>query len=449
MSFKNIEKWSFGYWLLKNYSRLFHHFFYSEIFVKGRGNIPKNKPFIFALNHQNALMDALAVLYTYHGQMIFLARADIFKKPVVAKLLYFLKILPIYRIRDGYSSLQKNDEIFDKTIDVLKSGKPLAMLPEGTHEALKHLRPFKKGLARIAFAANEALGNDAGLSIIPVGIDYDNYYNFNNKLIVTYGKPIPVSDFTEIYKENPAKGLIDMTNTVHKALTNLMIHVENPVQYQTIIGLAWLYALNSTNRIKNYYQRFLQLKEMVSHFNHYSSQNPDEMKILEQDNTRYYAFLKGIRLSNITTINNKFDLIGNLLESILLIILLPVFFAGYLLNILPYLSGIFATKKIEDKVFHNSVKFTILQFIYPIYTIILAVTFYLFIHDGMFSLFFLVGLPLTGLFAFHYLQESKNLFMKWHYFSLLLRQDERLMNLLVLKKELLKKISNIIANKSM
>ena len=57
-------------------------------------------------------MDALAVLFTHNGQPVFLARADIFKKKMIAAILYFLKILPVYRIRDGFSSLKANDEIF-------------------------------------------------------------------------------------------------------------------------------------------------------------------------------------------------------------------------------------------------------------------------------------------------------------------------------------------------
>ena len=74
---------------------------------------------IFAPNHHNALMDALAVLFTIPRQMVFLARADIFRKGVFANILTFLKILPIYRIRDGYSALQPNSEIFNKTVEVL------------------------------------------------------------------------------------------------------------------------------------------------------------------------------------------------------------------------------------------------------------------------------------------------------------------------------------------
>jgi len=132
MGKENIEKYSAGYALLKSVAGFWHNnVFYRKVIVLGRENIKPNDHVIFAPNHQNALMDALAVLFTHKGQPIFLARADIFKKKTIASILYFLKILPVYRIRDGFSSVKGNDEIFAKTIDVLKNKNGLVILPEG------------------------------------------------------------------------------------------------------------------------------------------------------------------------------------------------------------------------------------------------------------------------------------------------------------------------------
>ena len=112
MGKENIEKHSARYALLKSVAGFWHNnVFYRKVIVLGRENINPDDPVIFAPNHQNALMDALAVLFTNKGQNVFLARADIFKRKSIAAVLYFLKILPVYRIRDGFSSLKGNDEI--------------------------------------------------------------------------------------------------------------------------------------------------------------------------------------------------------------------------------------------------------------------------------------------------------------------------------------------------
>ena len=109
------------------------------------------------------------------GQPVFLARADIFKNKFIASLLYFLKILPVYRIRDGFSNLKANDEIFRKTIDVIRNKNGLVILPEGDHAGFRRLRQLKKGICRVAFQAEEAMDFNLNIKIIPVGLEYTNY----------------------------------------------------------------------------------------------------------------------------------------------------------------------------------------------------------------------------------------------------------------------------------
>jgi len=193
MGKENIEKYSAGYALLKSVAGFWHNnVFYRKVIVLGRENINQGDALIFAPNHQNALMDALAVLFTHKGQPIFLARADIFKRKTIAAILYFLKILPVYRIRDGFSSLKGNDEIFTKTIDVLRNKNGLVILPEGDHAGFRRLRQLKKGICRVAFQSDEATGFTLKIKIIPVALEFSNYSRFRQVLTVEYGKPIEV-----------------------------------------------------------------------------------------------------------------------------------------------------------------------------------------------------------------------------------------------------------------
>ena len=56
------EKWSFGYWCLKQYVIFADWLIYKKVIVTGKEKIPKNKSIVFAPNHQNALSDPLAIL---------------------------------------------------------------------------------------------------------------------------------------------------------------------------------------------------------------------------------------------------------------------------------------------------------------------------------------------------------------------------------------------------
>ena len=113
---------SWGYDFVRNvFVRPELYFFYRKIDVIGAKNVPDTGPVIFTPNHQNALMDALMVLCTRNRQPVFIARADIFKKPLIIAILHFLRILPVYRKRDGGNSSDNNQETFDMILKVLHS----------------------------------------------------------------------------------------------------------------------------------------------------------------------------------------------------------------------------------------------------------------------------------------------------------------------------------------
>ena len=95
---------SFGYALLRTYLiNPAYYLFYRRVNVIGAKDVPDKGPVIFAPNHQNALMDAMTILCTKDRQPVFVARADIFKKPLIISILNYIRILPIYRKRDGGS----------------------------------------------------------------------------------------------------------------------------------------------------------------------------------------------------------------------------------------------------------------------------------------------------------------------------------------------------------
>src|SRR5665811_1393827 len=94
------EKWSLGYYCLKQYVRFIDWIIHNKKIIVGKEKIPKNKPIVFAPNHQNALSDPMAVLLNTKFQPVWLGRADIFKNKTIAIVLKFLKIMPVYRLRD-------------------------------------------------------------------------------------------------------------------------------------------------------------------------------------------------------------------------------------------------------------------------------------------------------------------------------------------------------------
>ena len=167
----------------------------------GRENIPADGAVIYAPNHANALCDAMAILGIDRKQKVFVARADIFRDPKKAKILNWLKIMPISRVRDGLEEVRHNDETINKAVETLQDGVPFCILPEGTHRPKHSLLPLSKGIFRIALQANETFGTEKPVYIVPVGLEYGDYFHLWDSLTVNIGKPINVTAFAKAHAD--------------------------------------------------------------------------------------------------------------------------------------------------------------------------------------------------------------------------------------------------------
>ncbi|HPW67025.1 MAG TPA: 1-acyl-sn-glycerol-3-phosphate acyltransferase [Salinivirgaceae bacterium] len=232
----NIEKYSIPFRLLLHWGKPFHDCLYSRVHVFNKPKKIKH-PHIYASNHQNALMDAIALIFAVNRMQVFLARSDIFKKPFIAAMLYQIKILPIFRIRDGFENLKNNDEVFENSVRVLNYPRTLSMFAEGSHAGYKHLRPLQKGFARIAFQAIEDRDNSGPFYIVPIGLEYEHYEKFGTEQIVNFGEPFEISEYYETYKESPAQGLTDLRDRLSEEIKKLIIHIDSKKWYYLILRL--------------------------------------------------------------------------------------------------------------------------------------------------------------------------------------------------------------------
>jgi len=195
----------------------------------GKENIPTDGAVIFAPNHTNALCDAMAILGIDHGQKVFVARADIFKDPKKAAILNWLKIMPISRVRDGLEEVRHNDETMNKAVDVLRDGVPFCIFAEGTHHPDRSILPLSKGIFRIALQANESFGHEKPVYIVPVGIEYGDYFHLWDSVQVTIGEPINVTSFVESrlsFVESRAQMIMELREILTERMTSLVVKSE-------------------------------------------------------------------------------------------------------------------------------------------------------------------------------------------------------------------------------
>lgn len=180
------------YRFLKLLAKLTAPFYFSKIIKQGIENIPKKGPLILIPNHQNALLDAIVVSIFSPIDIYYLTRASVFKSKF-NKLLRSLNMRPVYRIRDGYESLSKNESVFKECKDILLNRHGLLLFPEADHSLKYYLRPLSRGLSRIVFDTQDAFINP--IPIIPVGLNYFNHLESRNKLMIVFGEPIYFNQF--------------------------------------------------------------------------------------------------------------------------------------------------------------------------------------------------------------------------------------------------------------
>ena len=207
------------------------HLFYRKIEVKGFDKIPRDKPILVVPNHQNSFMDALLVTTSYKPTMFYLTRAQAFKQKIIGAILTALNMLPVYRVRDGFSSVQKNKAIFEKCLEYLANGNVILVFAEANHDLKRRVRPFSKGFTRIAFDAELRHNWEFDLQILPVGLNYSDHRFSRNKVSVVYGDPIPVAKFKEAFEADERKAANLLKNATSDGLKPLVMHVPKLDQY--------------------------------------------------------------------------------------------------------------------------------------------------------------------------------------------------------------------------
>ncbi len=143
------------YSLLKIYARLAIHIFCRKIQITNKQLLSSKGPLLLAVNHPNSFLDAVILDTLFDEPIYSLARGDAFNKKWIAKILRGLNILPVYREREGKEHLHRNYHTFDACLQIFKKNGIVLIFTEALCENEWHLRPLKKGTARLAATAWE------------------------------------------------------------------------------------------------------------------------------------------------------------------------------------------------------------------------------------------------------------------------------------------------------
>ena len=241
------------YSVVKIIARLAIKFYCRDIAINNKELLKADGPLLLAVNHPNSFLDAIILCTLFDKPVYSLARGDAFKNKFFAKILYQFKMFPVYRVSEGVENMDENYKTFDLCKKIFKQNGIVLIFSEGRCVNEWHLRPLKKGTARLSISSWE---EGIPLKVLPVGINYSSFKKIgkNVKLFfgayitannidttTSHGKSIQSFNATLLQQLQPFVFEIDSTDT--KALHN-KLYVPQPLLKKIFLSipavLGWL-----------------------------------------------------------------------------------------------------------------------------------------------------------------------------------------------------------------
>lgn len=208
--------------------------YFRHIEVAGLEHVPLTTAVIFVLNHPNALVDPVFLLCLAPRRVSFLAKAPLFRMPVLGAFVRALDSLPVYRRQDEGEETSRNNETFQAARKLLASGGTIGICPEGVSHNEPGLRPIKTGAARIALGAIST-GEVRHLKIVPAGLYYTAKTTFRSEALLYFGAPIDVTPVKLEPDGNPPRAAVrELSEQIEAALRAVIFDAEHEEALHTI-----------------------------------------------------------------------------------------------------------------------------------------------------------------------------------------------------------------------
>ena len=326
---------------------------YRSIEVRGKENIPADGAVIIAPNHCNTLMDALVILQAFKDESVFGARADMFKSKLIAKAMFFFRILPMVRQRDGLRNVLKNYETIDTITETLENQVRFCMYPEGRHRPAHSLLPLGKGVFRAALAANAKFEGKKPVYIVPAGLEYGDYFRYRSTCLVSFGEAINVTEFIKgLNVENEAQMMEPLRKELASRMSSLITYIESDEKYQAKWALTRVLAREDA-RNGSLEDRLMHNRHVVSQIEKAIEKDPENMeKLLEKaaefDKNRRR---KGVSIWSFGSRNTAGRAVG---KGLIALLGIPYFAFAAVASLPMWLVFEILRGKLRDRAFHNT-----------------------------------------------------------------------------------------------
>lgn len=383
--------------------------YFRRVEVVGIEHVPRKSPVIFVLNHPNALVDPAFLLCLAPRRVSFLAKAPLFRMPVLRFFVRALDSLPVYRRQDEGEDVSKNREVFVAARQLLARGGTIGICPEGVSHDEPGLRPIKTGAARIALAAIST-GEVDDLKIIPAGLYYTSKTKFRSAVLLYFGNPIEVKPVELDADGNPPRIAVrELSNQIECALREVILDAEHEEALQTISRAERIFSSETVDEGKESLAAELQLQQrFIKAYAVLRERAPDRLRKLEARMSRFEQELTqaGVDPDDLSPPTSTLDVFSHLITRVFvfLVLILPATLGAVVHYPAYRLGGYLATRfsKDEEDVI-STVKIISAMLLFPLTWLFTAVIAYK-LGGWEFSLAATIIVPLAGYLAIRFFE---------------------------------------------
>ena len=362
--------------------RLAMRVYFRRVEVLGIEKVPREAPVIFVLNHPNALVDPAFLLSLAPRRVSFLAKAPLFRMPVLSFLVRAMDSLPVYRRQDDGEDVSKNNEVFMAARRLLARGGTIGICPEGVSHDEPRLRPIKTGAARIALGA-VSTGEVSDLKIVPAGLYYTSKTKFRSEVLLYFGNPIDVHPVEMESDGNPPRAAVKvLSNRIECALREVMLDAEHEEALQTIRRAEKIFSSEPDEEAPESLAEELQLQQrFVNAYHVLREQAPERLRRLEVRMSRFEEELSqaGVDPDDLSPPKSTLDVFTHLITRVLLFLLLIVpATLGVLIHYPAYRSGGYLATRFskDDDDMVSTIKIMSAMLLFPLTWIVVTVAVY-------------------------------------------------------------------------
>jgi 1-acyl-sn-glycerol-3-phosphate acyltransferase len=283
------------------------------------------------------MVDPMLVVASVERQVSFVAKAPLFKVPLLGAVLRGMGCIPAYRSQDPGYEREKNQQLYDAVGAVLARGAAVGIFPEGRSHTDPRIAELKHGAARMALDAESAAGFELGLAVQLVGIHFEETRLHRGKALVMLAPPVGIGAYRAAYAQDPRNAVAELTRDLREGLATMVLEAENAELLRLAAVVERFGILEERDGgIKGTFER---KKALLEGYRELLAERPGAMREVVRRVRRYDRLLAALAIRDDQLTHDyrwSSAVRYALANSALLALGLPFALAGCLLNALPY-----------------------------------------------------------------------------------------------------------------